>query len=89
MTSPGGAEEDEWSFGVPAETPASSHTTAGDTCPPVAPAGTTIQNDEADDEFGAFSDDDTAAESDGAPTAAGTSPANQQVRLVCFMACSS
>ena len=89
MTSPGGAEEDEWSFGVPAEPPASSHTAAGDTSTPAAPAGATIQDDEADEEFGAFSDDDAAAESVGAPTAAGTSPANQQVRLVCFIACSS
>ena len=89
MTSPGGAEEDEWSFGVPADTPASSHTAAGDTSTPAAPAGATIQDDEADEEFGAFSDDDAAAESVGASTAAGTSPANQQVRLVCFIACSS
>ena len=100
MTSPGGAEEDEWSFGVPADTPASSHTTAGDTSTPVAPAGATIQDDEADDEFGAFSDDDpgddrfadfgdTAAETVAAPTAAGTPAANQQVRRVCFIACSS
>ena len=98
MTSPGGAEEDEWSFGVPAETPASSHTAAGDTSTPAAPAGATIQDDEADDEFGAFSDDDAGddgfadfgdtAESVAAPTAAGTSAANQQVRLVCFIACS-
>ena len=88
MTSPGGAEEDEWSFGVPAETPASSHTAAGDTSTPVAPAGATIPDDD-DDDFGAFSDDDpgddgfadfgdTAAES-AAATAAATSAANQQV----------
>ena len=100
MTSPGGAEEDEWSFGVPAEPPTSSHTTAGDTSTPVAPAGATIQNDANDDDFGAFSDEDAgddgfadfgdaAAESVAAPTAAGTSAANQQVRLVCFIACSS
>ena len=100
MTSPGGAEEDEWSFGVPADTPASSHTAAGDTSTPAAPAGATIQDDEADDDFGAFSDDDAgddgfadfrdiAAESAAAPTAAGTSSANQQVRMVCFIACSS
>ena len=90
MTSPGGAEEDEWSFGVPADTPASSHTVAGDTSAPAAPAGATIQDDEADDDFGAFSDGDagddgfadfgdTAAETAAAPTAASISTANQQV----------